>query len=225
VIAAAPIGREEAQRLARDELSKAIYHQRSLSQIVRQWLSSVFGHLFSGVGSVTPGGWWTVVALAALAVGAVALVAARLGPVARSARRGPGPASDPGSRAMTARQLRDAAAASAADGDYAAAIIARLRAIAAGCEERGILFRNAGQTADELAAAAGARFPGHASQLTAAARLFDQVRYGGEAGTRAGYERLRQLDEALASQQPAAVPGSVPGALTGRPATGAGAGR
>jgi hypothetical protein len=224
VIAAAPIGREEAQRLARDELSKAIYHQRSLSQIVGQWLNSVLEHLFSGASSITPGGWWTVVALAALAVAAVTLVAARLGPVARSARR-PGPARDPGSRAMTARQLRDAAAASAAEGDYAAAIIARLRAIAAGCEERGILFRNAGQTADELAAAAGARFPGHASQLTAAARLFDQVRYGGEAGTRDGYERLRQLDEALASQQPAAVPGSVPGGLTGRPAAAAGAGR
>lgn len=160
-----------------------------------------------------------MVALATLAVASVALVAARLGPVARSARR-PGSVRDPGSAVMTARQLREAAAASAAEGDFAAAIVARLRAIAAGCEERGILFKNPGQTADELAAAAGARFPGHATPLAAAARLFDQVRYGGAAGTRDGYERLRQLDEALASQQPVAVPG----ALTGQPATVAGAG-
>lgn len=223
MIAGSPIGREAAQRLARAELSKGIYHQRSLSQIVGDWVSSMLGHLFNGASSVTPGGWWTVVALAALAVAAIALVVARLGPVARSARS-PGPARDPGSRAMTARQLREAAAASAAEGDYAAAIVARLRAIAAACEERGVMARNAGQTANELAAAAGARFPGHAVQLAAAARLFDQVRYGGEAGTRDGYERLRQLDEALASQQPVPLPGFVPGALTGWPATVAGAG-
>jgi len=222
-MAASPIGREAAQRLARGELSKPIYHQESLSQVIGHWLSSLLGSLFAGASRVTPGGWWTVVALAALAVAAVALVAVRLGPVARSGSHGP--ARDPGARAMTARQLREASAASAAAGDYAAAIVARLRAIATACEERGILFSNAGQTADELAAAAGARFPGHATQLAAAAHLFDQVRYGGEAGTRDGYERLRQLDEAVASQQPVPLPGSGPGALTSRPTGLAGAGR
>lgn len=224
MIAASPIGRDAARRLAHDELSKPIYHQQSLSQAIGHWLNSLLDSLFAGASSVTPGGWWTVVALTALTVGAVALVAARLGPVARSARN-PGPARDPGSRAMTARQLRAAAAASAAEGDYAAAIVARLRAIAAACEERGIMARNAGQTANELAAAAGARFPGHATALAAAARLFDQVRYGGEAGTEDGYERLRQLDEALASQQPAPLPTAGPLALTGWPATVAGADR
>ena len=221
-MAVSPIGREAAQRLARDELSKPVYHQQSLSQYIGHWVSSVLGRLFAGASSVTPGGWWTLVALAALVVAAVALVAARLGPVARSARK-PGPSRELGSRAMTAGQLRDAAAASADEGDYSAAIVARLRAIAAACEERGILVRNAGQTADELAAAAGARFPGHAADLAAAARLFDQVRYGGEVGTRAGYERLRQLDEALASMRPALLPGSLPGARTGQPVTTTGA--
>jgi len=222
-MAVSPIGREAAQRLARDELSKPVYHRQSLSQYIGHWVSSVLDRLFAGASSVTPGGWWTLVALAALVAAAVALVAARLGPVARSARK-PGPARELGSRAMTARQLRDAATASAGEGDYSAATVARLRAIAAACEERGILIRNAGQTADELAAAAGARFPGHAADLAAAARLFDQVRYGGEAGTRDGYERLRQLDEALASKQPAPLPGSVPGARTGQPVTMTGAG-
>ena len=222
-MAVSPIGREAAQRLARDELSKPIYHQQSLSQYIGHWVSSVLDRLFAGASSATPGGWWTLVALAALVVAAVALVAARLGPVARSARK-PGPAHDLGARAMTARQLRDTAAASAGEGDYSAAIVARLRAIAAACEERGILIRNAGQTADELAAAASARFPRQATDLAAAARLFDQVRYGGGTGSPDGYERLRQLDEALASQQPAPPPGSGPGPLTGRPVTMTGAG-
>jgi Domain of unknown function (DUF4129) len=222
-MAVSPIGREAAQRLARDELSKPIYHQQSLSQYIEHWVSSLLGRLFADASSVTPGGWWTLVALAALVVAAVALIAARLGPVARSARK-TGPASDLGSRAMTARQLRDAAAASAAAGDYAAAIVARLRAIAAACEERGILIRNAGETADELAAAAGARFPGQSADLAAAARLFDQVRYGGGAGSPDGYERLRQLDEALASQQPTPVHGTEPAILAGRPASVARAG-
>jgi hypothetical protein len=223
VIAVSPIGREAAQRLARDELSKPIYHQTSLSQDISNWVSSVLNRLFAGVSSVTPGGWWTVVALAALAVAAVALVLARLGPVARSGGRRP--ARDPRSRVMTARQLRESATASAAEGDYAAAIVARLRAIAAACEERGILIGNAGQTADELAARAGERFPGYAAELAAAASLFDQVLYGGEAGPRDGYERLRRLDDALAGLQPLPLPGSVPGALAGQPAAVAGAGR
>ena len=214
-MAVSPIGRDAAQRLAHDELSKPVYHQESLSQAIGHWVSSLLGSLFSGASRVTPGGWWTVVALAALVVAAVGLVVARVGPVARSARKS-GPALDPGSRVMTAKQLREAAAASAAEGDYTAAIVARLRAIATACEERGVTARNAGQTADELAAAAGGRFPGHAAQLVAAARLFDQVRYGGGAGTRDGYERLRQLDDALASQQPVPLPGSVPSGLAGQ---------
>jgi hypothetical protein len=222
-MAVSPIGRDAARRLARNELSRAVYHQHSLSQEIGHWVSSLFRSLFAGASSVTPGGWWTVVALAALAVAAVALVAARLGPVARAGRKA-GPARDFGSRATTARQLRDAAAASAAGGDYAAAIVARLRAIAAACEERGILFRDAGQTADELAARAGARFPGYAADLAAGARLFDQVRYGGGAGSPDGYERLRRLDETLAGLQPAPVPGSAAGAVTWPPATVAGAG-
>ena len=61
---------------------------------------------------------------------------------------------------MTARQLRDASAACAAEGDYSTAVLQRLRAIATSCEERGILVPDAGRTADELAMQAGALLPG-----------------------------------------------------------------
>jgi hypothetical protein len=191
-----PIARVPAQRLARDEMSRAIYHQTSITQVVSHAIGTFLRRIFQDAGGVTPGGWWTMVALAALVAAVVAVVIARIGPLAGSALV-PAPVRDPGSRPLTARQLRDAAAASAAEGDYSTAILQRLRAIAAGCEERGVLVPNAGRTADELAAQAGARFPGHGGELTAAARLFDQIRYGDGSGTLAGYERLRDLDDAL----------------------------
>jgi hypothetical protein len=107
---------------------------------------------------------------------------------------------------MTARELRDASAASAAYGDYSTAILQRVRAIVVSCEERGILTADAGRTANEVAAQAGAHFPGRHADLAAAARSFEQIRYGGGAGTRDGYERLCALDAALATLQPVRAP-------------------
>lgn len=216
MIAPGPIGRDPAQRLARNELSRAIYHQHSLPRTVGRFVLTMLQRLFGAASGVTPGGWWTVVALVALAA-AVGAAVVRLGPLARSAR-GTGPARDPGSRARTARQLRDDSAASAAEGDYSTAILQRLRAIVASCEERGILAPDAGRTADELATQAGARFPGQRADLAAAARLFDQIRYGDGVGTLDGYERLRDLDATLATRQPEPVTGQ---AATGARAAGA----
>ena len=212
MIAPGPIGRDPAQRLARNELSRAIYHQHSLPRTVERFVLTMLERLFGAASRVTPGGWWTVVALVALAVAVGTAVAVRLGPLARSARGG-GPARDPGSRARTARQLRDDSAASATEGDYSTAILQRVRAIVASCEERGILVPDAGRTADELATQAGARFPGQRADLAAAARLFDQIRYGAGVGTLDGYEQLRDLDATLATRQPEP--------MTGQPATGA----
>jgi len=206
VITYGPIGRDAAQRLARDELSKAIYHQpQSLPARITHSIEELLHRLFSAAASATPGGWWTVVALAALVVAAGSVIAVRLGPLARSART-TGPAWDPGPRAMTARELRDASAASAADADYSTAILQRVRAIVVSCEERGILTADAGRTANEVAAQAGVRFPGQHADLAAATRSFDQIRYGGGTGTRDGYERLCALDAALATLQPAGAP-------------------
>lgn len=198
MIAAAPIGRDPARRLARRELSKAIYHQTSLPQEVIGAVERFLQRIFSGGSQVTPGGWWSLIALAALAVAVVAVIASRVGPLAGSGRRGAQMAAADGARPLTARQLREQAAARAAEGDYSTAILQRLRAIALSCEERGILVPDAGRTADELAAQAGARFPGQVAGLAEAARLFDRIRYGYGTGTPAGYERLRDLDDALA---------------------------
>jgi Domain of unknown function (DUF4129) len=206
VIAAGPIGRNAAQRLARDELSKAIYHQpQPFLARIADFISALLDRLFAAASSAAPGGWWTIVALVALVVVPGSVIALRVGPLARSARTA-GPALDAASRAMTARELRDAAAASAAEGDYSTAILQRLRAVVASCEERGILSAGAGRTANEAAAQAGARFPGQRAELVAAARSFDRIRYGGGTGTRDGYERLCALDAALTTVQAAGAP-------------------
>jgi hypothetical protein len=201
-VAAAPIGRDPARRLAQEELAKAIYHHPpSLPSLIQHAINSALAWLLAHASSATPGGGWSVVALAGLAVLIVGVVTARVGRVARSARLH-APVLDPGARPMTAGQLRAAAEKSAAAGDYAAAIVGRLRAIAVSCEERGVLQPDAGRTADELASQAGARFPGQESALASAAIVFDQVRYGEGTGTRDAYERLRDLDTTLARISP-----------------------
>jgi hypothetical protein len=215
VISVGPIGRDPAQRLARQELSKPVYHQTSIPQEILHAIEQFLQRLFGGASQETPGGWWTLVALAAVLAAVIAVILTRLGPLRASARRAT-PVREPGAKPLTARQYREAAAESAVQGDYSTAILQRFRAIAASCEERQVLPPYAGRTADELAAQASARFPGREAELGAAARLFDQIRYGDGAGTRDGYERLRDLDDALASLTPVTAQASRP--FSGAPA-------
>jgi hypothetical protein len=185
-------GRQAGQRLARTELSKAIYHhQPSLTERVAHFLLTWLARLFRATQGL-PGGWWGFVALVVLAATLVTVVLARIGPVARAQRRqaAPGPAAP----ARTAGEHRDAATRLAEAGDYAAAICERVRAIAAELDERGILMPRIGRTADEFAAEAGRALPPHAASLLSAARLFDEVRYGQRPGTGPGYERVADLD-------------------------------
>jgi hypothetical protein len=205
VIAAGPIGRDQGQRLAKAELSKAIYHQESVPQAILHAIGSFLQKILDEANSATPGGGWSVLALVALAVIIVAVIIARIGPLAGAARRA-APLVDPGSRPLSARQLRAAAEASAAAGDYSAAILQRLRAVAASCEERGILLPDVGRTADELATQLGPRLPGERAGLAAAAGLFDQIRYGDGVGTPEGYRQLRELDTAVGRLGPGGGP-------------------
>ena len=217
MIAAGPVGRDQGQRLAKAELSKAIYHQESVPQVVLHDIGSFLQRLFADTSQATPGGGWSVLALAGFAVVIVAVVLTRIGPIAGSARRAT-PLTDPGARPMNARELRAAAEASAAAGDYSAAVLQRLRAVAASCEERGILVPDVGRTADELAAQLGTRLPGQRADLAAAAALFDQIRYGDGAGTPEGYQRLGELDAAVGRTGPSG--GTV---MAGRARAGSGA--
>jgi hypothetical protein len=189
------IGRQAARRLARAELAKRIYHRRP--SLLRQILDAVIrwlGRLFREA-SAAPGGWWGLVALLVLLVIVIAVILYRIGPVTRTRRRAPEPVR--GTPARTACELRDSATALAGSGDYSGAICETVRAIAAELDERMVLPPRAGRTADEFAAEAGQALPRHAADLRAAARQFDEIRYGHRMGNRQGYERLRELDSAV----------------------------
>ena len=77
------------------------------------------------------------------------------------------------------------------------------RALVRGLEERALLDPRPGRTADEAATEAGRLLPGHASELRAAAQVFDGVRYGGQAATGAGYARITRLDTDVERTKPA----------------------
>jgi hypothetical protein len=203
------IGRLPAQRLARAELSKPEYHRPvPLAQRIIGLILSWAGRVFHAASQAVPGGWWGLIALAALAVILIAVVLNWIGLVART-RRAPGPLTADGA-ARTARQHRQQAQQHAGTGDYAAAIIECARAIAAELEERGVLPPRPGRTADEFADDAGQALPAYAGALRDAARLFDEVCYGQRPGSREGYGRLTELDRLIMVNAPRVTrPGAV----------------
>ena len=182
------VSRGTGQELARRELSKAIYHPAT--PVIERTINAIIRFL-NAAASATPGGWWTLVALGALVVIIASAVLTWLGPAAASRRR---PAGLLTGKPLSAADYRENAQQLAAAADYAAAIIERMRAIAAELSERAVLPQLPGRTADELAAETGLAVPTLAAELTAAAQLFDEVRYGERAGTAAGYQRLCDLD-------------------------------
>lgn len=138
----------------------------------------------------------------------IAGVLYRIGPMGRS-RRQPGGTLLGGTQ-LTAADYRRDAERLADGGDYTGAIIQRVRAIAVELETRGVLLPRPGRTASELAAEAAGALPDSAAGLRAAARLFDDVRYGDRAGTMAGYEQVRQLDESIRAARTPAVSSAGP---------------
>jgi hypothetical protein len=183
------IGRRAGQQLARRELARFIYSEPITTRI-GHWLERLLGRIFNAAGQF-PGGLWTIVALLVALVLVVAVVTYWIRPAGPD-RHGHGAVL--ADSELSARDHREAAERNAASGDYAAAIIERMRAIAVGIEERGILPPRPGRTAAELAAQAGRVLPELAADLAVAALLFDDVRYGGRDGTAAGYQRVRELD-------------------------------
>jgi len=69
-------------------------------------------------------------------------------------------------------------------------------------EERGLVDVRPGRTADEIARDAGRALPAVAGDLRAAARLFDDVWYGGRTADSSSYDRLVAVDQAVAAARP-----------------------
>jgi hypothetical protein len=205
------VTRGQGERLARDELTKAIYHP-SLPFTVRIYdaVQRFLTRFYATVSGATPGGWWGFVALIALVVLVVGLVFFSIGPVARQHRQAAGPLW--AGRSLTAHEHREQAQRLAASGEFSAAIMERMRVIAAGLEERSVIMANPGLTADELASEAGRALPGHADGLRRAARLFDDICYGKRPGTAEEYERLCGLDAAIEASRATSLPSVIAGA-------------
>jgi hypothetical protein len=205
VIAQVPVelGREEATRLAREELSKEIYraNRPGLVRRLLGWIIDRVGELLDKVAGVSPGGHAGLVVLALLVVVAVVAVRLKVGPVGR--RRASDPALFTG-RARTAAEHRAAADGHAARGEWAEAVRERLRAVVRSLEERAVLDERPGRTADEAAAEAGAALPSCADDLRRAARVFDDVWYGGRPAGPGSDATLRALDEKVRAARPLA---------------------
>ncbi|WP_404959811.1 DUF4129 domain-containing protein [Streptomyces sp. 147326] len=193
--------REAAREAAERELSKPMYHENDPSLVDRatraffDWLDDLFG----AAAGATPGGAVGLIAVVLLAALAMAALWWRLGSPSRTTTS-PGTLFDDGIR--SAADHRKAADAHAAAGRWTEAVQERMRAVVRSLEERTLLDPRPGRTADEAAAEAAASLPGHAADLRAAARTFDDITYGGRTADADTYTRLRSLDLTLTNAKP-----------------------
>ncbi|WP_156686436.1 DUF4129 domain-containing protein [Mycobacterium sp. Marseille-P9652] len=201
------IDRDAAHQAAQTELGKPIYGKSSAGQQFVDWLNEAIYRLLQNI-STMPGGWLTstvLLILLAIAVAAAIHIARR---TLRTNRGGDYELF--GAAQLTAAQHRATAEAYAAEGNWAAAIRHRLRAVARQLEETGVLEPAPGRTANELARDAGAALPHLSSELTSAATAFNDVTYGEQPGTPAAYQTVAELDDHLRYRSPGLAPAPGP---------------
>lgn len=203
------IERDAAHQAAQDELNKPIYSKGSAADQFLDWLNDLIYRILHKASTV-PGGWFTATVLLILLAIAV-VVAVHVARRTMRARRGGDHLLFEATQ-LTAAQHRATAESYAAEGDWAAAIRHRLRAVARQLEETGVLAAAPGRTANELARDAGAALPHLAGELSEAATSFNDVTYGEQPGTQAAYRMIADLDDRLRSRWQGAP------AETGRPA-------
>lgn len=188
------IDRETAHDAAQRELAKPIYPKESLTDRLNEWLQELLYRVIAKGASI-PGGWLTIAVLAIVVVVAF-IVAVRIARRTMRTNRG-GDAGLFGTRELSSAEHRATAQAYAAQGNWAAAIRHRLRAVARHLEETGLLNAVPGRTANELAADAGELLPAFGGDLRRAATVFNDVTYGEQPGTEPDYRMVAALDEAL----------------------------
>ena len=197
------IDRDAAHQAAQNELNKPIYSRGSAAQQLDEWLSDKLYRLLEATSKI-PGGWFTATLLLVLLAVAVAVAIHVARRTMRTKRGGDYQLFE--TTPLTAAQHRATAEAFAAEGNWAAAIRHRLRAVARQLEETGVLNPNPGRTANELALDAGSVLPHLAGELTTAATAFNDVTYGERPGTQAAYQMIADLDDHLRSRSPASAP-------------------
>lgn len=194
------LGRDAAREAAREELQRQEYSDarpalvlRAVGRVLRE-----VGGLLDRAAGAAPGGLLGLLALLGLLGLFVAVVATRVGPLARRSDR---VALFQGSAVLTAAQHRELAESAARAGRYADAVRERLRAVVRDLESRGALDARPGRTAGEVARDGGAAVPAVAEELRRAALLFDEVWYGGRTADASSYAVLVALDEHVAASR------------------------
>jgi hypothetical protein len=188
------IDRDSAHEAAQRELDKPIYPKASVSQRINEWIHELLYRIIEK-GSSLPGGWLTITVLVILLIAAVIIAVRIARRTIRTRAGGDYQLFDAGQ--LTAAQHRAIAERFAAEENWTAAIRHRLRAVARGLEENGILDPAPGRTASELATDAAGRLPALAAELSRAATAFNDVTYGERPGTQAGYQLIVDLDDHL----------------------------
>jgi hypothetical protein len=197
------IDRDAAHQAAQIELGKPIYSKDSAAQQFADWVNELLYRLLDKTSSI-PGGWLTATVLLILVAIAVVVAIHVARRTMRTNRRGDALLFE--AAPLTAAQHRATAESFATQGDWAAAIRHRLRAVARQLEETHILEPAPGRTANELARDAGAALPHLAGELSQAATAFNDVTYGERPGSQAAYQMIADLDDHLRSRTPAVPP-------------------
>ena len=194
---------DEARRWAEEELSKGDYQaakptwfDRMVTDVV-EWLFELFAN--GGDGSVAPIAT-TIIVTVIVAALVVALIVWGRPRASRSVRKPKDLLGELDDR--TAAQLRAEAAARAKERDWNGAIVLRFRGLARSLMERDVIDPAPGVTAQGIARAAAAPFPGFADRVHAAATSFDAVRSLGSDASEADYLTLAAVDDDLRAAAP-----------------------
>ncbi|WP_375388071.1 DUF4129 domain-containing protein [uncultured Amnibacterium sp.] len=193
-----------ARRWLLQELAKPAYQAAEPTPIDRavQAFLDWFTGLFDVRNADTPP---VLLAIAIGLVVVVLVVAVLLFGVPRRNRRSTAGALFGEDDRRSAADMRRAAEAAAARGDWSLAVLERFRALARSLDERTLVAVFPGTTASAFARSAGSAFPAEHAELQAAADLFDGVRYADEQATREDALSVAALDDRLAASRPAAV--------------------
>ncbi|HET7414304.1 MAG TPA: DUF4129 domain-containing protein [Arthrobacter sp.] len=191
---------EQARHWATEELSKGVYQQAkpSLFDQIVQGIAEWLGSLFDDITGVEANLGWIIITVGVLLLIGLAiwLIKPRLN------RRRQQQEMFDGGVLLTAEQHRAAGGEAAARGEFGQAALEQFRAIVRSAEERSVLDPQPGRTAAEVATQLESAFPGQRKPLQDAALGFNDVRYGGAAGSRAEFDRLLELDRELLTARP-----------------------
>lgn len=183
------MGRGEARRLAELELHDPAYQGLEPSLIERgvQWVLAHVQTAFDRAGEVAPGGWVGILGLVALVVIAVLIVRWRLGPITQAS-----PIGISVNLETSAAEYHARADLAAADGNWGEAIAERMRAIVRTGQEQALIDPQPGWTANEIAAQLGNALPLTRDHVQRAARVYDEIRYGGRTATEAAHRTVTE---------------------------------